>query len=240
MDFGDVISSSWSAKQIVESARVVDEHGLDFLLLTDHYMTPHSNESVDAWIALAALATKTERIRLGTCVTPIPFRPPQMLAKIVATVDQLFNGRVILGVGAGWHKPEFDAYSSWHEDRVRVAKTREGIQLIMKLWTSNEPFDFEGKHYRVKSAILEPKPVQQPHPPLWFGTTGAYMLRLAKQYADGSVPPRARRVYGSLSVRPHSVEGRFAKEKSERNQGNVQRDPRRDNKNGSQACRDGF
>lgn len=189
MDFGVVLSSSWSAKQIVESAKIADELGLDFLLITDHYMTPHSNESVDAWTALGALATKTERIRLGTCVTPIPFRPPQMLAKVVATVDQLSNGRVILGVGAGWHRPEFDAYSRWDEDRVRVAKTREGIQLIMKLWTSNEPFDFEGKYYHVKGAILEPKPIQQPHPPLWFGTTGAQMLRLAKRYADGWVPP---------------------------------------------------
>lgn len=189
MDFGVVLPSGWGVNQIVESARVADESGIDFLLLTDHYMTPGSNESVDAWTVLAALAAQTQRIRLGTCVTPIPFRPPQMLAKIVATVDQLSTGRAILGVGAGWHRPEFDAYSSWYEDNVRVRRTIEGIQLILKLWTSKGSFDFDGKFYRVKGAILEPKPLQQPHPPLWFGTTGNYMLRLAKRYGDGWLPP---------------------------------------------------
>jgi alkanesulfonate monooxygenase SsuD/methylene tetrahydromethanopterin reductase-like flavin-dependent oxidoreductase (luciferase family) len=189
MDFGLVLPSSWNVNQIVESARVADEAGIDFLLLTDHYMTPISNESVDAWTVLAALAAQTQRIRLGTCVTPIPFRPPQMLAKIVATVDQLSQGRAILGVGAGWHRPEFDAYGTWDDDNVRVRKTIEGIQLILKLWTSKDPFDFDGQFYRVKGAILEPKPFQQPHPPLWFGTTGDYMLRVTKRYGDGWLPP---------------------------------------------------
>lgn len=189
MDFGVVVSNSWSTKQITEAALVAEEAGLDFLLLPDHYMTPISNESIDSWTMLAALAAKTQRIRLGTCVTPIPFRPPQLLAKVVAAVDQLSNGRVILGVGAGWHKPEFDAYSEWDEDKVRVAKTREALQLITKLWTSKSQVDFEGMYYKTKGAILEPKPIQQPHPPIWFGTTGTYMLKLARQYADGWVPP---------------------------------------------------
>jgi len=188
MEFGVVVSSSWNVKDITKCAKAADEAELDFLLVTDHYMTPVSNESIDAWTVLAALATQTERIRLGTCVTPIPFRPPQMLAKIIATVDQLSDGRAILGVGAGWHQPEFDAYSKWEEDKVRVAKTREGIDLITQLWTSNEPLDFKGAFYQVKGAILEPKPVQKPHPPVWFGTRGSYMLRLAQRYADGWVP----------------------------------------------------
>ena len=189
MEFGVVVSSSWNVKEVTECAKVADEAELDFLLMTDHYMTPRSNESIDAWTVLAALATQTERIRLGTCVTPIAFRPPQMLAKIIATVDQLSNGRAVLGVGAGWHQAEFDAYSKWEEDKIRVAKTHEGINLITRLWTSKEPFDFKGRFYCAKGAILEPKPVQKPHPSLWFGTTGPYMLRLAQRYADGWVPP---------------------------------------------------
>jgi alkanesulfonate monooxygenase SsuD/methylene tetrahydromethanopterin reductase-like flavin-dependent oxidoreductase (luciferase family) len=174
---------------MIECATLADEVGLDFLLLTDHYMTPISNQTVDAWTALAALAAKTERIRLGTCVTPIPFRPPQLLAKIVATVDQLSKGRAFLGVGAGWHRPEFEAYSSWDESKVRVAKTREGIELMIKFWTSNKPVDFNGEYYKATGAVLEPKPIQKPHPPLWFGTTGTYMLKLAARYADGWLPP---------------------------------------------------
>jgi alkanesulfonate monooxygenase SsuD/methylene tetrahydromethanopterin reductase-like flavin-dependent oxidoreductase (luciferase family) len=189
MDFGVVLSSSWSVKQLVECARVADQAGIDFLLVTDHYMTPSSNESVDAWTVLAALSRETGRVRLGTCVTPLAFRPPQILAKIVATVDQLSNGRAILGIGAGWHKPEFEGYSRWDENKVRVAKTREAIQLIIRLWTPRDPLDFEGKYYLSKGAILEPKPVQKPHPPLWFGTTGSHMLGLARRYGDGWVPP---------------------------------------------------
>lgn len=189
MDFGVVLPSSLSVKRIIESAKLADEVGIDFLLLTDHYMTPTSNQTVDAWTTLAALAMETESIRLGTCVTPIPFRPPQLLAKVVATVDQLSNGRAILGIGAGWHRPEFEAYSSWDDDKVRVAKTREGIELMKKLWTADKPVDFDGEYYKVIGSVLEPKPVQKPHPPLWFGTTGAYMLKLAARYADGWVPP---------------------------------------------------
>jgi alkanesulfonate monooxygenase SsuD/methylene tetrahydromethanopterin reductase-like flavin-dependent oxidoreductase (luciferase family) len=189
MDFGVVLPSSLSAKRIIECAKLADEVGIDFLLLTDHYMTPTSNETVEAWTVLASLATETERIRLGTCVTPIPFRPPQLLAKVVATVDRLSNGRAILGVGAGWYRPEFEAYSSWDDGKVRVAKAREGIELMRKLWTSAKPVDFDGKYYKVIGSVLEPKPVQKPHPPLWFGTTGAYMLKLAARYADGWVPP---------------------------------------------------
>jgi alkanesulfonate monooxygenase SsuD/methylene tetrahydromethanopterin reductase-like flavin-dependent oxidoreductase (luciferase family) len=189
MDFGIVLSNNLGVKRIMESGKLADELGIVFLLLTDHYMTPISNQTVDAWTTLGALAVETERIRLGTCVTPIPFRPPQLLAKVVATVDQLSNGRAILGVGAGWHRPEFEAYSSWDDDEIRVAKTREGIELMRELWMSDKPVDFDGKYYKVTGSVLEPKAVQKPHPPLWFGTTGAYMLKLAARYGDGWVPP---------------------------------------------------
>ena len=190
MDFGVVVTSGWGPKQILESGCLADSVGLDFFLVTDHYITPMSDTSVDAWAILAALAAKTERIILGTCVTPIPFRPPQILAKVVATVDQISNGRAVLGVGAGWSKPEFDAYSSWDDDKIRVAKTVEGIELMTKLWTSTEAFDFNGRYYSSKGAILNPKPVQQPYPPLWFGGTGQYMLKkVAAKYGDAWLPP---------------------------------------------------
>lgn len=185
-----VVSSSWAAKQIVESGCLADSLGLDFFLTTDHYITPNSNSSADAWAVLAALAARTERILLGTCVTPIPFRPPQQLAKVVATVDQISNGRAVLGVGAGWSKAEFDAYGTWDDDRTRMGKTIEGLKIITKLWTSSEPFDFAGKYYSSKQAILEPKPVRKPHPPLWFGGMGEYMLRrVVTKYGDAWLPP---------------------------------------------------
>jgi len=120
---------------------------------------------------------------LGTLVTPIPFRPPGMMAKMVATLDVISSGRAILGVGAGWSKTEFDGYSEWNDPEIRVDKTEEGVQLILKLW--QEPtVNFEGKFYEAKGAVLEPKPTQKPHPPLLFGGVGKRMLRLAGRYGD--------------------------------------------------------
>lgn len=189
MDFGVVVPSSWGARQLVDTAVAAETAGLDFFLVTDHYLTPNASTSVDAWALLAGIATVTEKIRIGTCVTPVPFRPPQMLAKVIATVDQLSDGRVVPGIGAGWHRPEFDAYSRWESDKVRVAKTVEGLGIMTRLWTSKEPFDFDGKYYSVRGALLEPKPLQRPFPPLWFGTNGSYMLKTALKYGDGWVPP---------------------------------------------------
>src|SRR3989442_15971956 len=126
------------------------------------------DSTVETWTALTYLAAKTEKIRLGTLVTPIPFRPPGMLAKTVSTLDLLSNGRTILGVGAGWSRTEFEGYSKWNSNKIRVDKTREGLDLILKLWTQ-EKVDFKGKFYHANGAVLEPKPVQKPHPPLLFG-----------------------------------------------------------------------
>jgi alkanesulfonate monooxygenase SsuD/methylene tetrahydromethanopterin reductase-like flavin-dependent oxidoreductase (luciferase family) len=189
VDFGVVMQCTWSASDLITVAETAEANGLDFVLISDHYLMPFSSSTVDSWTLLAAIAAKTSRIRIGTCVTPIPFRPPPLLAKIVSTVDQISKGRTILGVGAGWYKPEFEAFSNWSEDRVRAAKTLEGIELITKLWTSETPLDFNGKYFTVKGAILEPKPIQRPHPPLWFGTNGKYLLRKARELASGWVPP---------------------------------------------------
>jgi len=167
----------------LEAAKIADSTGIDGLVLPDHYMTPQSNETLDSWTALAYFAAATDRIRLGTLVTPIPLRPPQLLAKIVATVDILSRGRCLLGIGAGWSQKEFEGFGQWDEPKVRVEKVDEGVSLIKRLWT--EPtVDFKGKYYTVKGAVLLPKPVQKPHPPLLFGGTGLRMLRLAGRHAD--------------------------------------------------------
>ena len=132
---------------------------------------------------LTFLSAKTETIRLGTWVTPIPFRPPGLLAKTVATLDQLSQGRVILGVGAGVSQRMFEAYAQWDPPRIRVDKTREGLELILRLWCEKK-VDYGGRYYKAKGAALEPKPVQKPHPPLLFGGSGRKMLQLAGKYAD--------------------------------------------------------
>jgi probable F420-dependent oxidoreductase len=172
---------------LVEAAQTAEEMGFDSIWIWDHYVTPSSRMYFDAWILLSHLAAVTSRIKLGTLVTPIPFRPPAILAKMVASVDVLSGGRVILGAGAGWSRAEFEGYSRWEDNATRVDKTREGLQLILKLW-SEQQVDFKGRFYSAKGDILEPKPVQKPHPPIWFGTVGNRMLKMAAVYGDGWIP----------------------------------------------------
>lgn len=193
MKFGVTISNSAAfldLKTAIQAACRAEELGYDSIFFSDHYMTPYSPdwyETYEALTLISFLAARTSKIRLGTCVTPIPFRPPGILAKIISTLDNLSNGRIILGVGAGWVKGEFEAYSHWDENPVRVNKTEEALRLILRLWTEDE-VDFKGKYYTAKGAVLKPKPVQKPHPPLWFGTLGEYMLKLTAKYGDGWIP----------------------------------------------------
>ncbi|HYY92521.1 MAG TPA: LLM class flavin-dependent oxidoreductase [Candidatus Dormibacteraeota bacterium] len=162
-----------------------EELGFWGLSMPDHYVRSGGSNAgtLDSWIALAHLASRTKVIRVGTMVTPIPLRPPALLAKMVSTVDVLSNGRTFLGVGAGWLEREFEAYSEWDEPSVRVSKTEEGLRLILDLWTKKE-VDFNGKYYHAKGGVLEPKPVQRPHPLLLFGGSGRRMLRLAGKYGN--------------------------------------------------------
>jgi alkanesulfonate monooxygenase SsuD/methylene tetrahydromethanopterin reductase-like flavin-dependent oxidoreductase (luciferase family) len=166
-----------------------DKLGFYGFLMSDHYMwqtrQPEDMTTLESWVALTYLAAKTEQIRLGTQFTPIPRNSPGILAKMLSTLDVLSSGRVILGVGAGWSQAEFEGYSEWNEPRVRVDKTKEGLELILKLWTEDE-VTFKGKYYHVERAFLEPKPVQRPHPTLFIsGRPRSHrMLRLAGKYAD--------------------------------------------------------
>jgi len=185
--------SGWSLTD--RSVQLADKLGFWGAVIPDHYMwaeaygQPQKDSTVESWIALAYLAAKTQNIKLGTIVTPIPFRPPAMLAKMVSTMDVLSSGRAILGVGAGWSQTEFEGYSTWDDSKTRVDKTREGVELILQLWEKPQ-VDFKGKYYHAKGAILDPKPVQKPHPPLMFGGVGTRMLRLAGQYSEiCHIPP---------------------------------------------------
>ncbi|MHA1944083.1 MAG: LLM class flavin-dependent oxidoreductase [Candidatus Thorarchaeota archaeon] len=170
-----------------------DKLGYHGALMPDHYMwgqmghgpmsRPDANVTMETWITLAYLAGKTEQIHLGTMVTPIPFRPPGLLAKMISTLDVLSNGRVIAGIGAGWSQVEFEGYSEWNKSKMRVDKTYEGLNLMLELWTKDK-VDFDGKFYTAKGAVLEPKPVQKPYPKLLFGSQGTRMLELSGTYGD--------------------------------------------------------
>jgi alkanesulfonate monooxygenase SsuD/methylene tetrahydromethanopterin reductase-like flavin-dependent oxidoreductase (luciferase family) len=169
-----------------KAAIEAEELGFWGFLLPDHFMGGENfggDSTLDTWLALSYLATLTDRIHLGSLVTPAGLRPPSILAKMVSTLDVLTDGRTVLGIGAGSSQSEFEAYSLWDTAGVRVEKTAEAVQLVLRLWTERT-VDFAGKYFRAKGAVLEPKPRQKPHPPLIFGGIGPRMLQIAGRYAD--------------------------------------------------------
>jgi alkanesulfonate monooxygenase SsuD/methylene tetrahydromethanopterin reductase-like flavin-dependent oxidoreductase (luciferase family) len=191
LKFGVVVSNAQRGlldrlKMLEELVLEAEKLEFDAFFVTDHYMLPWSNETLEPWLYLSYLAAKTSKIKLGTCVTPIPFRPPGMLAKMVSTLDVLSGGRAILGVGIGWYTPEFEAYSHWDPNNVRFERAKEGLELIVRLWTEDK-VSFEGKYYKAKDAVLLPKPLQKPRPPLWFGGAGRKMLELTAEMGDGLI-----------------------------------------------------
>lgn len=180
-----------------ELAIEAESNGFDTVFVTDHFLRPHASGDVpprqhatlEAWTLLSNIAAKTRTIRLGTCVTPIPLRRPEILAKMVATVDILSEGRVILGAGAGWDRPEFEAYGQWHSNRERVQMTREGVELLRKLW-SEDVVSYDGLFFKSRNVILEPKPVQRGGPPIWVGAIHDKMLDLTAELGDAWFPGR--------------------------------------------------
>ena len=159
-------------------ARRADRDGFDSFWLMDHFYQlpihgPEGEPFFDAWTALPALAAVTERIRLGPMVSPVGYRNPALLARMAASLDHISGGRLNFGFGAGGYRPEYEAYGYDFEPRgaVRLAQMREALQLILRMWT--EPAaTFEGTYFQVQEAILFPKPVQKPHPPILIGGVG--------------------------------------------------------------------
>lgn len=174
--------------QWVALAGAVQEHGLEGLFRSDHYLSgaaPNERGSLDAWTTVATLGAVTERIRLGVLVSPVTFRHPSLLAKAVVTADQVSGGRVELGMGAGWHEREHRAYGfEFPPDRVRMSRLAEQLEVIHRQWRE-DTVDFRGRHYVVEGLRSLPKPVQRPHPPVIVGGRGGRTsTRLAARWAD--------------------------------------------------------
>jgi alkanesulfonate monooxygenase SsuD/methylene tetrahydromethanopterin reductase-like flavin-dependent oxidoreductase (luciferase family) len=145
----------------------------------------------EGWTLLAALAAQTQRLRLGLLVTSNRFRPPAMLAKIAATVDIVSGGRLDFGIGVGsrpnppaaWR--EYPAYGLPYLGFAdAVGSLAEACTVIRRLWTAPEPFDFDGAYVQLAGAFCNPKPVQQPHPPIIIGGRTTATLRVVAQHAD--------------------------------------------------------
>ena len=157
----------------VRLARLAEETGLEGLFRSDHYtaiIRPDA-DAHDAWATLAGLAAITERIRLGTMVSPATFRHPSVLARMAATVDHISGGRVEVGLGSGWYEREHRAHGfGFPGGKERFELLAEQVEILVRSWTE-ERFDHEGPSYRLTEQRALPRPVQQPHPPLVLGGT---------------------------------------------------------------------
>ena len=178
------------ARTLAEFAHLAEESGWDGVFLED-YIVWQGHQDVptcDPWIALAAMALSTSHIRLGTSVTPLTRRRPWKVAREAATLDHLSNGRIILGAGLGDTSVDisFTHFGEVTDIKQRATMLDEALDILLGLW-SGEPFHYEGKFYHIKELTLLPKPVQQPHIPIWIG--GGYPLKGPTQRAlrfDGS------------------------------------------------------
>jgi len=165
---------------LMEAGKLIESLGFDGLFIHDHPML-----SPDPWLALPALATVTERVMLGSVVNCVYYRHPAHLARLANDLDQLSHGRVMLGIGSGWSKPEFLAFDKPFRDNVaRLIGVEETVKILEGVW-GPEPFEFEGEHFKTRNMRLSPGPVQQPRIPLMIAGTGEKVtLRQVAQYAD--------------------------------------------------------
>lgn len=166
--------------RIVEFAEAAESAGWEAVFVWDHLAFAWQTPSADPWVALAAVAQATSRVRLGTAITPLARRRPVVLANTVATLDRLSQGRAVLGAGLGGVPAEFSAFGEPDDPGERAGRLDEALELIAALW-SGAPVDHRGTYYRVDGVTLAPLPVQRPRPPIWIGGyRGAARRRAAR------------------------------------------------------------
>jgi F420-dependent oxidoreductase-like protein len=180
--------------ELRERALWMEANGFDYLSVMDHlWQIPGVGSSdepfMEGWMTLAALAEATQRLQLTTLVTGVGYRNPALVVKMVTTLDLISGGRAILGIGGGWYKAEYDAYGygaarDFPRPGIRLRQLREAVQMAKILW--REPrATYEGRHFFLKDAILEPKPLQQPRPRIMVGGGGEKVtLRIVAEEAD--------------------------------------------------------
>ena len=181
-----------SYDEILALFRAAEDAGFESCFRSDHYASfpgPGGLPTTDAWTTLAGIARETTRIGIGVLVSPVTFRAPGTLAKIVTTVDEMSGGRVELGIGAGWNDAEHAQHGlPFPEQRERFDMLEEQLAIVHGLWTEPDGWSFDGAHWQVKDAHFAPKPVQRAgrrHPNIIVGGHGGPRLsRLAARYAD--------------------------------------------------------
>ncbi|HLO29875.1 MAG TPA: LLM class flavin-dependent oxidoreductase [Anaerolineales bacterium] len=174
MKFAIAISNAGETghpRQMAELAHIAEESGWEGIFLEDyiiHWSGPES-ETYDPWICLATIAMRTEHIRFGNMVTPLPRRRPWKVARELLSLDHLSNGRVVLGAGSGHNvDPGFNNTGEVIDPKRRARRLDEGLEIINGL-LSGEPFSYTGEVYRIEEMVFHPRPIQQPRIPIWIG-----------------------------------------------------------------------
>jgi F420-dependent oxidoreductase-like protein len=203
MELLDIADPVDKYETMTRCAREAEAAGYDSIWLFDHFHTvPRTSleTTFECWTAMAGLARDTGRVKLGQMCTCNGYRPPALLAKMASCIDVMSRGRVIMGIGAGWHEEEFRAYGyEFPEVSVRLRQLEDALAIMRAMWTE-ERATYEGRHHRVAGAVNEPKPVQS-HVPLWVAGGGEKVtLKLAARYGD------ACNVGGSPSDVRHKLE----------------------------------
>ena len=188
-----IMTMTWPVNltEILEIVKRAETLDYDSVWVTDHVIMPRAanviyrEHMLDPLSLISYLAAVTDRISIGTSVIIIPYRHPLVVAKMVATTDQLSKGRIIFGAGVGWTEEEFTALGRPYDERGEM--TDEHLRLIKAVWT-NENLSFEGKYTQFKEMTVSPQPFQRPHPPVWIGGNARTARRRAAQLGEGWHP----------------------------------------------------
>jgi F420-dependent oxidoreductase-like protein len=197
--------------ELARLATAADRSGVDTVWVADHLLQadptagPDDTEMLEAYTTLGFLAAQTQRVRLGTMVTGVTFRPPALLVKAVTTLDVLSGGRAWLGLGAGYQDDEARAMGlPLPAVAERFQRLEETLQIATRVWAGDDT-PFQGRHYRLQRPAASPPPTQRPHPPVLVGGAGERKtLRLVARYADAcnlfDIPDGGRTVTHKLAV----------------------------------------
>jgi len=162
-------------------AQIAEKCGFDSCLFSEHH------QQADGYLpnpilAAGLIGMKTEKMRVGTCISLLPLQHPVHVAEDCAIIDQMTGGRMTLGVGVGYQGPDFDAFGVSPEERAK--RTEEGIDVIKKCW-SEERFSYQGKHYKLDNVSITPKPMQKPRPPIWMAAWTDVGIKRTARMTDG-------------------------------------------------------
>jgi F420-dependent oxidoreductase-like protein len=190
MELAGIESPQAKWAKAVEIAKTIERLGFDSAWVYDHFHNvprPAHETVLECWTVTSAISQLTSTVRLGQMVGCNSYRQPSLLAKITSTIDVISGGRLDFGLGAGWYDHEYRGYGyEFGAANERLGMLREAVQIIRAMWSEQET-SFDGKYYKLDGAQCDPKPLQQPHPPILIGGGGEKVtLRIVARYADRS------------------------------------------------------